>query len=223
MALIKLVSALALLATHTCAQSTPGNKAAHAAAQAPARPPLGLELPREEQGRPFYEGDYGYHKSQPSEESGAPIYNEKLPTDQDYWTILAQAQDNPTQDTDTYYADLPSLPAQDLTPPLSVLQWNPENDPTLYFQLPVELTREAVPTNVHPKKYHKVLVEKTKPVNSRPKEEISLIPVSEDELIRAEKQLQKTAYNQAKVEHQRKLQYEREQQVNQQEDEEEKA
>lgn len=98
------------------------------------------------------------------------------------------------------------VPAQDLQVP-PVGQWNPNNDPNLYFE--VVSSKSEEPTDLYPKKYNKEVHDKIKPVAGKPKEEITLVPISEKEFINKQNQLDKTLYNLAKKSNQKLIQAEK--------------
>lgn len=111
----------------------------------------------------------------------------------------------PSQD----YLEPPySVPSRELQAP-SVEAWNPNNDPKYYYELPALLTKQDTPTNIYPKKFSKELYEKQKPLSSKPKQEIVLIPISEEEVEAKEKNVGKVLLNLAKIQNQKKLQSEK--------------
>lgn len=144
---------------------------------------LSLEIPKQDAPAPF--DSYA-----PSDELRAPN-NYEVPTGNFY--------------------EVP-VPSQDLEVPAAD-QWNPSNDPTLFYELPIEITKEVIPTNLHPKKYNKQVFEKVKPFSSQPKEEVLLVPVKIKDLIQKQKQQDKTILNFVKAENQKQVQAEKAQQA----------
>lgn len=146
--------------------------------------PLNLELPKEERGIPFYT---------PEEDSLTLL---KAPS--------ASAFLPPAADFNPQYP----VPSQELQLP-SLEPWNPNNDPKLYYELPAAVTKYEEPTNVYPKKYNKLVHEKDKPLGGRPKQEVNLIPISEQEYQNKQKNINKVLSNLAKAENQKLVETEK--------------
>jgi len=112
----------------------------------------------------------------------------------------------PVQNEQNYYNndryDIP-VPSEYLQVPNQ--QWNPNDDPALLYELPVEITKQVLPTNIHPKKYDKNVFGKIKPLSSKPKEEIVLVPITVEDYLQKQKQQDKVVNNFAKTENQKTL------------------
>lgn len=143
--------------------------------QPPHAPKTILELPREESPSvPFY-------SPEPSTELKAPT---------DYFIYPEQV-----------FQIYPASPSEDLQPP-SQVDWNPSNDPKLFFEIPIILNTPAnVPTNTHPKKFNKNIEKKSKPYNLKPKTEIELIPISDKEFAQRQKSVDKLINQMSKQEY----------------------
>ncbi|CAG9771432.1 unnamed protein product [Ceutorhynchus assimilis] len=129
----------------------------------PEQLPLRIQLPREEPPSvPFY-------ADQPEQYLRAP-------------QLVANPQPN--------FYQVP-VPSEYLTAPTEGA-WNPNDDPTLYYELPASITRENIPTNEYPKKYNKDVHGKSKPLSLVPKHEIELEPINESQYIQKQKELYKT-------------------------------
>jgi len=150
--------------------------------------PINLELPREEAPNvPFYTPEPGTITI-----LKAPALN--------YFANPAPAE---------YNGQYP-VPSQDLQLP-SVEPWNPNNDPKFYYELPPVVTKQELPTNIYPKKYNKDVYEKEKPLNSKPKQEISLVPISEQDYVNKQRNINKVLLNLAKVQNQKHIEAEKSQ------------
>lgn len=136
-----------------------------------------------------------------TEQSGIPFYPAELST------VLKAPQYSPEP---TYY-EVP-IPSQDLIAPIQNA-WNPNNDPSYFYEVPVVLTKQELPTNGFPKKYNKEIHSKTKPFSSKPKQEITLYPIEEKEVARKQKNLNKVFDSLAKKENQKRIQEQQSQQA----------
>lgn len=141
--------------------------------------PLGIQLPREEPSLPFY-------SAQPSPYLSVP-------------QVLPNPQPN--------YYQVP-VPSEYLTAPTEG-SWNPNNDPTLYFELPPSITKESLPTKQFPKKFNKDVHLKIKPYSFVPKQEIVLEPINENQYIQKQKELFKTVQELNKKENQKNVEKEK--------------
>lgn len=139
----------------------------------------------------------------PREEDPIPFDTYIVPS-----TDLRAPEDYSFQGQDAYYP----APSQDLQVP-SAQAWNPENDPALLYELPIEITKEILPTNQHPKKYDKAVFDKVKPVSHKPKEEVVLVPIKVQDYINKQKQQDKAILNFAKLENQKLIKAEKAQQA----------
>lgn len=142
----------------------------------PPQLPLTFELPREEP------ASVPFYSPEPSTDLRAPQYVANVP--------------------DYYQSPIPS---QELVAPVET-QWNPNNDPKFYYEVPALLTKQQLPTNAYPKKYNKDLHSKEKPYSSKPKTEITLEPINEAEYILKQKDLHKSFEKLAKKENQKQIQ-----------------
>lgn len=129
----------------------------------PEQLPLTIQLPRQESSIPFF---------QPQ-----PI---------SYLSAPPQFASNPQPN----FYQVP-IPSEFLTAPTQSL-WNPNNDPTLYYELPPVITKENTPTSEFPKKFIKEVHSKGKPLSLLPKQEIALEPISESLFMQKQKDLYKT-------------------------------
>lgn len=145
----------------------------------PQQMPLGIQLPREEPSVPFY-------SAQPSPYLSVP-------------QILPNPQPN--------FYQVP-VPSEYLTAPTEG-SWNPNNDPTLYFELPPSITKESLPTKQFPKKFNKDVHLKMKPYSFVPKQEIVLEPINENQYIQKQKDLFKTVQELNKKENQKNVEKEK--------------
>lgn len=151
--------------------------------------PINLELPREEA-------------------PDVPFYSPEPDT---YTMVKAPSVTyfgNPAVDYNSPYP----VPSQDLQLP-SMEPWNPNHDPKFYYEFPPVVTKQELPTNIHPKKYNKDVYQKQKPLSSRPKQEISLVPISEQEYINKQRNINKVLLNLAKVQNQKLVESEKPQQA----------
>lgn len=155
----------------------------YAVQQLPQQLPLNIELPREESGVPFY----------------APEPD----------TYLRAPQYNTNPEPDFYQVPIPS---EYLVAPTEGI-WNPDNDPTLYYELPASITKENYPTNEYPKKFNQDIHSKSKPVSASPKKVIALEPISENQYIQKQKDLYKTLEKLNKKENQKEIELEKAQQA----------
>lgn len=96
------------------------------------------------------------------------------------------------------------IPAQELVAPVET-EWNPSNDPTLYYEVPAVVTKQELPTNSYPKKYNQEIHTKSKPYSSKPKQEIVLEAIDEREYETKQKDLQKSFQQLAKKENQKQI------------------
>ncbi|ENN81567.1 hypothetical protein YQE_02096, partial [Dendroctonus ponderosae] len=129
----------------------------------PEQLPLTIQLPRQESSIPFFQ-------PQPISYLSAPP------------AFTSNPQPN--------FYQVP-IPSEFLTAPTQSL-WNPNNDPTLYYELPPVITKENTPTNEFPKKFNKEVHSKGKPLSLLPKQEIALEPISESLFVQKQKDLYKT-------------------------------
>lgn len=97
------------------------------------------------------------------------------------------------------------VPSQDLVAPVETV-WNPNNDPKLYYEVPAVLTKQELPTKEFPKKYNEENHLKKKPYATRPKQELVLEPIDEEQYEQKQKDLQKTFQILAKKENQKQIQ-----------------
>ncbi|KAF5288570.1 hypothetical protein FQA39_LY15349 [Lamprigera yunnana] len=100
------------------------------------------------------------------------------------------------------------VPSQELQVP-SVEPWNPNNDPKFYYELPSIITKQETPTNFFPKKYNEDVHDKSKPFANKPKQEISLSPISEDDFLIKQKSLNKVISNLAKSQNRKLIETEK--------------
>lgn len=113
----------------------------------------------------------------------------------------------PSQNQEPNFYQVP-IPAQDLVAPIET-EWNPSNDPTLYYEVPALVTNQELPTNSYPKKYNSEIHAKSKPYSSKPKQEIVLEPIDEKEYEAKQKELQKSFQQLAKKENQKQIEVEK--------------
>ncbi|XP_030747870.1 uncharacterized protein LOC115876286 [Sitophilus oryzae] len=142
----------------------------------PSQLPLTIQLPNQEPPLPFY-------PSEPSTYLKAPEYFPNTPTD---------------------FYQIP-IPSDILTAPLESSIWNPENDPTLYYELPSSITKEDLPTGLYPKKFNQDIHFKNKPLSTIPKKEIILEPINQKQYNLKQKELYKAVDKLSKKENQKKL------------------
>ncbi|KAK4879225.1 hypothetical protein RN001_007371 [Aquatica leii] len=100
------------------------------------------------------------------------------------------------------------VPSQELQLP-SIEPWNPNNDPKLYYELPPIITKQELPTNAYPKKYSQAVHDKDKPFSSKPKQEITLSPISEEDYLNKQKNINKVLSNLAKVQNKKVVEAEK--------------
>ncbi|KAF5273645.1 hypothetical protein FQR65_LT04645 [Abscondita terminalis] len=100
------------------------------------------------------------------------------------------------------------VPSQELQLP-SLEPWNPNNDPKLYYELPPIITKQELPTNAYPKKYNQDVHEKEKPFSGKPKHEISLAPITEEDYISKQKNINKVLANLAKAQNKKAVEAEK--------------
>ncbi|XP_018570316.1 uncharacterized protein LOC108910243 [Anoplophora glabripennis] len=112
----------------------------------------------------------------------------------------------PSENQEPNFYQVP-IPAQDLVAPVET-EWNPSNDPSLYYEVPAAITNQELPTNSYPKKYNQEIHSKTKPYSSKPKQEIVLEPIDEKEYEAKQKELQKSFQQLAKKENQKQIEIE---------------
>ncbi|CAH2015896.1 unnamed protein product [Acanthoscelides obtectus] len=141
--------------------------------------PLQLQVPREQNSMPFITPQDQLYVPEPATDLRAPTEG---------------GQPN-------YYQQVP-VPAQELVAP-SEVEWNPNNDPKLYYEVPAVLTRQEQPTKQFPKKYNSDIHTKNKPYSLRPKQELVLEPINERQYQQKQNQLQKTYDRLAKKENQK--------------------
>lgn len=109
----------------------------------------------------------------------------------------------PQENQEPNYYQVP-IPAQDLVAPTET-EWNPSNDPTLYYDLPAIVVQQDVPTREFPKKYVEELHNKRKPFSTRPKQELVVEFIDEKEYDTRQKDIQKTFQKLAKKENQKDI------------------
>lgn len=115
----------------------------------------------------------------------------------DLMTVLKPPQYNSEPD----YYQVP-IPAQDLIAPIET-EWNPNNDPQYYYTLPSK--HYQLPTNEFPKKFSQTLHFKDKPISNKPKIEIELDEINEEQYKQKQKELTKNYDNLAKKENQKEI------------------
>ncbi|KAG5893679.1 hypothetical protein JTB14_021975 [Gonioctena quinquepunctata] len=106
----------------------------------------------------------------------------------------------PRQVQEPDYYQVP-IPNQDLVAPAET-EWNPNNDPRLYYEVPIALTKQEVPTKQFPKKFIEDIHLKTKPFAARPKQELVLQPIDQKQFEQRQRDLQKRFEQLAKKENQ---------------------
>lgn len=107
----------------------------------------------------------------------------------------------PQENQEPNYYEVP-IPAQELIAPIET-QWNPSNDPNLYYDIPAVVIQQDLPTKEFPKKYIEELHNKKKPYSSRPKQELVVELIDEKEYDTRQKEIQKTFQKLAKKENQK--------------------
>lgn len=109
----------------------------------------------------------------------------------------------PQENQEPNYYQVP-IPAQELVAPTET-EWNPSNDPTLYYDIPAVVVQQDLPTREFPKKYIDELHHKKKPYSSRPKQELLVELIDEKEYNTRQKDIQKTFQKLAKKENQKDI------------------
>ncbi|KAJ8918422.1 hypothetical protein NQ315_008119 [Exocentrus adspersus] len=109
----------------------------------------------------------------------------------------------PSENQEPNFYQVP-IPSQDLVAPIETA-WNPNNDPTLYYEVPAVVTKQESPTNSYPKKFNKEIHSKSKPYSSRPKQELVLEPIDEKQFETKQKDLQKSFQQLAKKENRKQV------------------
>lgn len=136
------------------------------------------QLPNPELSQPFYtpEPQPSTYLKAPTEDAGVTNFNPHL---------------------------YPNLPAQDLQVP-SLIKWNPNNDPNLYYPVVVEkIVPLNIPTSQYPKKYNKNL-QKIKPSGFKPKDVVLI-----DDIAGSQKDIDKAIFSLAKQENKKLLELEK--------------
>ncbi|XP_074040575.1 uncharacterized protein isoform X3 [Leptinotarsa decemlineata] len=95
----------------------------------------------------------------------------------------------PQESQEPNYYEVP-IPNQDLVAPVAT-EWNPDNDPKYYYEVPVVLTRQELPTKQYPKKFIEDIHLKKKPYSTKPKQELVLQPIDEKLYEQRQNDLQK--------------------------------
>uniref|UniRef100_A0A6P7F593 Uncharacterized protein LOC114326065 isoform X2 n=1 Tax=Diabrotica virgifera virgifera TaxID=50390 RepID=A0A6P7F593_DIAVI len=90
------------------------------------------------------------------------------------------------QEPDYYQVPIPN---QELAAPIDT-EWNPNNDPIYYYEVPAIINNQESPTREFPKKYNEDIHDKKKPFASQPKVEIIFEPISKQQY--EEKQIELT-------------------------------
>lgn len=109
----------------------------------------------------------------------------------------------PQETQEPNYYQVP-IPAQDLVAPTET-EWNPSNDPTLYYDVPAIVVQQDLPTREFPKKFVEELHNKRKPYSTRPKQELIVELIDEKEYDTRQKDIQKTFQKLAKKENQKDI------------------
>lgn len=109
----------------------------------------------------------------------------------------------PQEDQEHNYYEVP-MPAQELVAPIETA-WNPSNDPAMYFDVPGMVVQQDLPTREFPKKFVEELHSKKKPYSSKPKQELVVELIDDNEYNSRQKDIQKTFQKLAKKENQKNI------------------
>lgn len=109
----------------------------------------------------------------------------------------------PQETQEPNYYQVP-IPAQDLVAPTEI-EWNPKRDPKFYYEVPAVLSQQELPTKEYPKKYNENIHSKIKPFASKPKHELVLEPINENQYEDKQRKLEKTFQQLAKKQNQKEV------------------